>query len=160
MIKIKQLIFSFIFLCIFSLSACDSNRVFEQNVDIPNNNWRIGDTKEFRFEITDTTKTYQVFFNIRNALFYEYYNLYISATLLDPDGQKLHNRLHEMFLMDKKTGAPLGKGAGDIFDHSVLALKNQHFTKPGTYTLKLTQYMRKNPLPGIMAVGIKVVAAE
>jgi gliding motility-associated lipoprotein GldH len=86
--------------------------------------------------------------------------MYISATLLDPDGQKLHTRLHEMYLMDKKTGEPMGKGAGDIFDHSVLALKNQQFKKPGTYTLKLTQYMRRNPLPGIMAVGIKVVAVE
>ena len=157
---IKPLVYFVFILSIFSLPACDSNRVFEQNIDIQNNNWRIGDTKEFRFEITDTTKTYQVYFNIRNALFYEYYNLYISETLLDPDGQMVHTKLHEMYLMDKKTGEPLGKGAGDIFDHSVLALKNQQFKKPGTYTLKLTQYMRKNPLPGIMAVGIKVVVKE
>ena len=157
---IKRLVHSLSFLIFISLSACDSNRVYEQNIDITNNNWRIGDTKEFRFQITDTTKTYQVYFNIRNALFYEYYNLYVSATLLDPDGQKMHTRLHEMYLMDKKTGEPLGKGAGDIFDHSVLALKKQEFKKPGIYTIKLTQYMRKNPLPGIMAVGIKVVAIE
>ena len=136
---IKPLVYCVFILSIFSLSACDSNRVFEQNIDIQNNNWRIGDTKEFRFEITDTTKTYQVYFNIRNALFYEYYNLYVSETLLDPDGQKVRTKLHEMYLMDKKTGEPLGKGAGDIFDHSVLALKNQQFKKPGTYTLKLTQ---------------------
>lgn len=158
MIKPLFLVF---FLNIFLLSACENgNRIFEQNIDIKNNNWRISDTVEFRFEITDTTKTYQVFFNIRNAVFYEYYNLYVSETLLDPDGQKLHTKLHEMYLMDKKTGEPLGKGAGDIFDNSVLALKNQQFKKPGTYTLRLTQYMRKNPLPGIMAVGIKVIIKE
>lgn len=158
MIKPLFLVF---FLNIFLLSACENgNRIFEQNIDIKNNNWRISDTVEFRFEITDTTKTYQVFFNIRNAVFYEYYNLYISETLLDPDGQKLHTKLHEMYLMDKKTGEPLGKGAGDIFDNSVLALKNQQFKKPGTYTLRLTQYMRTNPLPGIMAVGIKVIIKE
>jgi gliding motility-associated lipoprotein GldH len=158
---IKQLFYFIILLSFFSLSACDtSNRVYEQNIDIENNNWRINDAKEFRFQITDTTKTYQVYFNIRNALFYEYYNLYVNATLLAPDGQKLHNKLHEMYLMDKKTGEPLGKGAGDLFDHSALAIKNLHFKKPGTYTLRLTQYMRKNPLPGIMAVGAKVVVAE
>ena len=158
---IKQLSIFIFLLNIFSFSACDnSNRIYEQNIDIQNNNWRISDAKEFRFEITDTTKTYQVFFNVRNALFYEYYNLYVSETLLGPDGQKLHTKLHELYLMDKKTGEPLGKGAGDIFDHSVLALKNQRFAKPGTYTIKLTQYMRKNPLPGIMAVGIKVAAVK
>lgn len=157
---IKPLLTYIIFLSIFSLSACDSNRIYEQNIDIQNKNWRIEDSKEFKFQITDTTKNYQVFFNIRNALFYEYFNLYISETLYNPDGQKLHTKLHELYLMDKKTGEPLGKGAGDIFDHSVLALKNQQFKKPGTYTLRLTQYMRKNPLPGIMAVGIRVTAVE
>lgn len=157
----KQLLVLIIFLSIFSLVGCnDPNRIYEQNADIQRNTWRISDSKEFRFQVTDTTKTYQVFFHIRNAVFYEYYNLYVSAVLLDPTGQKIHSKLHEMYLMDKKTGKPLGKGAGDIFDHSFLALKNQRFTKPGTYTLRLTQYMRKNPLPGIMAVGIKVAMAE
>lgn len=157
---IRQLLTYFFILSILFLSACENSRIYEQNIDIQQNNWRIGDVKEFRFEITDTTRTYQIFFNIRNAIFYEYYNLYVNATLLDPAGQKLHNKLHELYLMDRKTGEPLGKGAGDIFDHSVLALKNQQFKKPGTYTFRLTQYMRKNPLPGIMAVGIKVVAVE
>jgi len=157
---IKKLI-AFAFLgMLISLSACDKNRVFEQNIDIKDNNWRIEDTKAFRFEITDTTQTYNVYFNVRNALFYEYYNLYISQTLIAPNGRKLPTKLHELFLMDKKTGEPLGQGAGDIFDHTVLALKNQKFTQTGTYTIKLTQYMRKNPLPGIMAVGVKVSLSQ
>jgi len=151
----------FIFFCsLLLLGSCgDKNRIYEQNIDIKDNNWRIEDTKEFRFEITDTTQTYNVYFNIRNALFYEYYNLYMSQTLINPVGQKMHIKLHELYLMDKKTGEPLGKGAGDIFDHTVLALKKQQFKIPGTYTIRLTQYMRKNPLPGIMAVGIKVAVA-
>jgi len=58
--------------------------------------------------------------------------------------------------MDKTTGEPLGDGAGDIFDHQVLGLKNQVFPQNGTYTIKLQQYMRRDPLPGIMAVGVRV----
>jgi gliding motility-associated lipoprotein GldH len=158
----KNMVRGFIFLCTFlALISCgDKNRIYEQNIDVKDNNWRIEDTKEFRFEITDTTKTYNIYFNVRNALFYEYYNLYISQTLISPAGQKLYTKLHELYLMDKKTGEPLGKGAGDIFDHTVLALKKQKYSTPGTYTIRLTQYMRKNPLPGIMAVGIKVATAQ
>lgn len=158
---INKLLFYVFFCSLLALSSCgDNNRVYEQNIDIKDNNWRIEDSKEFRFEITDTTKMYNIYFNVRNALFYEYYNLYISQTLINPAGEKVFTKLHELYLMDKKTGEPLGKGAGDLFDHTVLALKKQQFSSPGTYTIKLTQYMRKNPLPGIMAVGIKVSVAS
>lgn len=159
MIK-RQLVFVFICSLLVFTSCGDKNRIYEQNIDIQDNNWRIEDTKEFKFEITDTTQVYNIYFNIRNALFYEYYNLYVSQTLINPAGEKISTKLHELYLMDKKTGEPLGKGAGDIFDHSVLALKKQQFSTPGIYTLRLTQYMRKNPLPGIMAVGVKVAIAE
>lgn len=158
---INRLLLLLISVSLLALGSCgDKNRIYEQNLDIKDNNWRIEDTKEFKFEITDTTRTYNIYFNVRNALFYEYYNLYVSQTLINPAGKKLYTKLHELYLMDKKTGEPLGNGAGDIFDHTVLALKNQQFNMPGTYTIRLTQYMRKNPLPGIMAVGIKVAVAE
>ena len=157
----RKLLFALIFIAgTLSLSSCDKNRIYEQNIDIPDNNWKIEDVKEYSFDIKDTTKAYDIYFNVRNLLSYEYYNLYISQTLLGPDGNKIYTRLHDMYLMDKKTGEPLGSGTGDIFDHSFLAVKQQHFNKAGTYKIRLTQYMRKNPLPGIMAVGIKVSQAE
>ncbi len=143
-----------------ALGSCDSNRVFEKNQDFKDNAWAIADIQEFRFEIKDTTKKYAIFFNVRNAIFYEYYNLYLKHTLMGPDGKAISTNLHELFLMDKKTGKPLGDGAGDIFDHQVLALKNQTFTRPGTYTIRLQQYMRRDPLPGVMAVGIRVETQE
>ena len=146
--------------CVISFSSCDRNRVFEQNIDFEDNAWPVKNTPEFAFDITDTTATYDIYFNVRNALFYQYYNLYLRHTLTGPDGKQLSQQLHEAYLMDKKTGQPLGDGAGDIFDHQILAIKNQKFKKTGTYKLKLTQYMRKDPLPGIMAVGIKVSKKE
>jgi gliding motility-associated lipoprotein GldH len=143
-----------------ALRSCNNNRVFEKNKDFDNNSWRISDIQEFNFDIKDTSKKYAVFFNVRNAIFYEYYNLYVKHTLIGPDGKVISTNLHEIFLMDKKTGEPLGEGAGDIFDHQVLALKNLQFSQPGTYTLKLQQYMRRDPLPGIMSVGVRVEKQE
>lgn len=145
---------------LFFLSACDTGRVYEENIDIKDNKWKIEDIKEFSFEITDTTKTYQVYLNVRNTLHYEYYNLYLSLSLIGPNREKLYSRLHEMDLMDPKTGEPRGSGAGDIFDSTFLALKSQRFPRMGTYKIRLQQYMRKNPLPGIMAIGVKVAVKE
>jgi gliding motility-associated lipoprotein GldH len=149
-------LFFTILLSIGSLSSCDKNRIFETNTDFTENAWPINEAPEFTFQITDTTARYDIYFNIRNAISYQYYNLYLRHKLSGPDGKTISELLHEAYLMDKRTGKPLGKGAGDIFDHKILAIKNQKFDRVGDYKLRLTQYMRKDPLPGIMAVGIRV----
>lgn len=154
MIRLKC--FFYLLVLIVALSSCDQNRVFEENQDIADNNWQIRNVPVFSFSITDTKPTYNIYFNVRNAIFYEFYNLYVRAELIGPDGKPLQVKLHEMYLMDKTTGKPLGEGSGDIFDHQFLAIKNFTFPQPGTYQIRLKQYMRKDPLPGIMAVGVRV----
>ncbi|MFC5270469.1 gliding motility lipoprotein GldH [Adhaeribacter terreus] len=155
----KYLLPAFVMLT-FLLSSCDKNRIFEQNQDLENNSWPIAAIREYKFEVKDTSKKYAIYFNVRNAIFYEYYNLYMKHTLIGPDGKTISTNLHELYLMDKKSGKPLGDGAGDIFDHQVLAIKDQTFDQPGTYTIKLQQYMRRDPLPGIMSVGVRVETQE
>lgn len=146
----------YLLVLIAALTGCDKNRVFEVNQDIADNNWQIQHVPEFSFAIEDNAPAHNIYFNIRNAIFYEFYNLYVRAELIGPDGKLLHVKLHEMYLMDKTTGKPLGDGSGDIFDHQFMAIKNFKFPQPGTYKVRLKQYMRKDPLPGIMAVGIRV----
>lgn len=138
------------------LSSCDPARVYEQNVELPDGNWQIDNVPAFEFEIQDTTKVYDVYFNVRYSLQYDFYNLYLRHQMLGPDGAEISSKLHELLLMDAKTGKPLGKGSSDTFDLQALALDNVKFSKAGKYTLKLTQYMRRDPLPHIMAVGIRV----
>jgi gliding motility-associated lipoprotein GldH len=155
----KYLLSAFVMLGVL-LSSCNNNRIFEENKDFENNAWPISAIQEFKFEVKDTSKKYAIYFNVRNAVSYEYYNLYLKHILIGPDGKEISTNLHELFLMDKQTGKPLGDGAGDIFDHQVLAIKDQTFAKPGIYTIRLQQYMRRDPLPGIMAVGVRVETQE
>ena len=144
------------------LSACDPNTVYEENVDLKSPSgdpyvWDVQQHPTFSFAIADTAARYNVYFNVRNASGYGFYNLYLKHTLIGPGSRPVGPALlHHMTLMNPKTGEPLGAGAGDIFDHQFLALSNQHFAKPGTYKLTLEQYMRQNQLPGIMSVGIRV----
>jgi gliding motility-associated lipoprotein GldH len=139
--------------------SCDQDRVFEEKADFPQNNWAINDSREFTFTIPDTTQLYDVYFTIRHDLDYEYYNLYLRHTLTGPEDQVLSSLLHEIILLDKKTGKPKGKGSGGVYDYQVRALRNQKFSRPGPYRLKVQQYMRRDPLPGIMAVGVRVEKA-
>lgn len=143
----------------FLLSACDPSRVYEQNVELPDKNWTVDNAPVFEFAIEDTTKRYNVYFNVRYSLAYDYYNLYLQHRLTAPDSSLVSSSLHELHLMDAKTGKPEGKGSSDIYDMQSLALEGVTFPQVGTYRLQLTQYMRRDPLPNILAVGVRVEEA-
>jgi gliding motility-associated lipoprotein GldH len=64
-----------------------------------------------------------------------------------------------MDLFDPITGAPLGDGLGDIFDHRILAVSNQRFPENGLYRFKIQQFMRQDSLPLILSVGLRVEKA-
>ncbi|WP_299755474.1 gliding motility lipoprotein GldH [uncultured Pontibacter sp.] len=138
------------------LSACDPARVYEQNIDMPEGNWYVDNAPVFEFDIKDTTQVYDVYFNVRYNLKYDYYNLYLRHQLLGPDSTQVSSKLLEILLMDSKTGKPLGDGSSDTYDLQALAIDNIKFSRPGTYKLKLTQYMRRDPLLNIQAVGVRV----
>ena len=142
------------------LAACDPNQVYEKNVDFDNHTWSVQQKPTFTFAIADTTQRYDVYFNIRNASAYGYYNLYLKHTLTDPADKPVSQLLHQMLLMDPQTGEPRGQGTGDIYDHQFLALPNQKFHQIGSYKIVLEQYMRQDQLPSLMAVGVRVAKAE
>ncbi|RIJ36887.1 gliding motility lipoprotein GldH [Pontibacter oryzae] len=142
------------------LTSCDPARVYEQNIDLPEGSWQIDNAPVFEFEIQDTTQVYDIYFNVRYNLQYDFYNLYMRHQLLAPDSTQISAKLHEVLLMDAKTGKPLGNGSSDIYDLQALALDNVKFSKQGKYSLKLTQYMRRDPLPHILAVGVRVAKAS
>ena len=141
------------------LTGCDPNRVYEQNVDFAEGNWAIDNAPEFTFDIKDTSHAYNIYFNVRYSLQYEFYNLYLRHQLIGPEGEQVSSDLHELLLMDDKTGKPLGKGSSDMYDLQTLALKNVTFSKIGTYKIRLIQYMRRDPLPHVQAVGVRVASA-
>src|SRR6267154_2934586 len=152
------------FLSIVAISivwcGCDSRRVFENNIEFRNRNWKIAEHVHFEFQIADTSGKYNLLMNIRNSLDYPYARIFVNYDLQKQDSTSLNKRMIAEYLFDQNTGKPFGtSGIGDIYDHQFPILKNYSFEKAGAYKITLNQFMRMDTIPGILAVGIRVEKA-
>jgi len=140
----------------FLVISCESNAIYKSFEDLKDTNWYIKTVPSFTFEVKDETIPYDIYLLIRNASQYPYNNLYITRYIYGPDNKVISTRLEEVILFNPKTGRPAGKGLGDIFDNKFISSRGYKFPKKGKYTIKLKQYMRQDPLPYIMSVGISI----
>ncbi len=139
------------------LFSCDSERLFEQNINLEERYWRVDEPMIFEIKIEDSSKPYNIYYNVRNSLDYPYARLFIQYTLADSTGLQIDKKLNSQFLFDQKTGKPLGQsGIGDVFDHQFLLIEKQVFNYPGKYQLRIEQFNRQDTLRGILAVGARV----
>jgi gliding motility-associated lipoprotein GldH len=143
------------------LVSCDSNRVYEDNVDFKDRTWKITEPAQLEFDITDTTKRYNLYLDIRNSLDYPYARLFVNYNLIDPVGAEGSKKMITEYLFDQKTGKPNGSsGLGDIYDHQFLFLEKHAFLKLGKHKVKFEQFMRQDTLQGVLAVGLRVEMAN
>lgn len=147
-------------LLVILTAACDQNRVYEKNVDFPKQRWAVDSIPSFEFEISDPSKPYNIYWNVRNTVAYPYRNLYLTYYIEDTTGRRLTTDLHNMLLFEPKTGKPYGSGLGDIFSHQFMALPNFTFDRAGVYRIRLEQYMRTDTLPEVVSIGTRVESAE
>jgi len=155
----KALFIALSILCI-GLSACDRQRIYEKNIDFEERIWIYDSVPSFTFEIKDTAESYNLYYNIRNSLDYPFHNLYLNYALKDSTEVVLSTELNDISLFDVKTGAPKGDGLGDIFDHQVMFLDAFKFKKTGMYEIEIQQFMRRDSLPEIMSLGLRVEKHE
>lgn len=136
------------------LLGCDDTRIFEENKPINDYSWSSADPTSFDFEITDTSKRYNIYINIRHGVLYEFQNLWVKTSTTFPDGRIKQSRVN--LRMANIDGRWHGRCLGDICDRQVAIQMNAYFDQLGTYRFSLIQNMRKDPLPQIMEVGFRV----
>ncbi|MEO1051800.1 MAG: gliding motility lipoprotein GldH [Bacteroidota bacterium] len=160
--KIKSiLIFIGLSLMAVVYSSCDSQRIFEQNIDLKQRFWAKDSIARFDFRIDDISSRYNIYYNVRNTNTYPNHNLYITYYLEDSTGNILKKELNNQQLFHPKTGKPFGRsGLGDIYDHQFLLLENYQFSKRGLYHMKLEHFMRYDTLPEVVSLGIRVEKSE
>lgn len=143
-----------------ALVGCDRKTIYKSHEEIKDAQWYADVKPRFTVNIEDTTTRYNVYYLLRNAVQYPYYNLYLTRKISGPDNRVLSHDLVELKISDEITGKPYGKGLGDLFDQKIPFLENHTFPASGQYTFEISQSMRQNPLPFIMSIGICVEKAE
>jgi gliding motility-associated lipoprotein GldH len=143
--------------CLLS-TGCDSNRVFEDNQDIPEMSWDVKNKLSFDVNIEDTTQLHNLYVNVRHASHYPYANLYMFIVIKFPNGKLAKDTLE--CVLAGPDGQWKGEGMGDIWDEQILWKPNVKFPISGKYTFEYEQAMRTEQLPFIMDVGLRVEKAE
>ncbi len=143
-----------VLLSVILLTSCDANRIFEKNVEIPDNTWDVSQKIRFEVTITDTVSGNNVFINLRHAGYYPYSNLFVFINTTFPNGKTTRDTA-ECILADDK-GRWFGEGLGDLWDARILFKRNVRFSQSGTYIFEYEQAMRVDKLPGIMDMGLRI----
>lgn len=152
------LIFSFICL-VFLTSSCQGDApFFEENKNIPEQNWDKNNVLSFSFEIKDTLAFYDFYFNLRTTTAYEWANLYAFVDMESPNDMVYRDTVELPLANDM--GKWYGKNSGSLVENSVLFFKNVNFDRSGTYRVFITQAMRSDALAEIVDVGLKIVEVE
>lgn len=141
----------------WTIFSCDDGRLYETNHEFVKRNWVVTEIPTFEFVIPDSTSEYNLYFNVRNSLDYPYARIFVNYQLSDSTGAEISKKLVGNNLFDQKTGKPQGEsGLGDVYDHQFSLLTQFRFKSAGKYSIRLSQFMRQDTLPGVLAVGIRV----
>src|SRR4051812_7549375 len=86
-------------LVIMALSSCDPQRLYDDNKLIAGDKWYYKDAVPFDVQVTDTTKLYNVYVNLRIDADYKYNNIFMWVNTTNPE-KKTDQRRVDIRLAD------------------------------------------------------------
>jgi len=150
--------FLFLALVCLGLGGCDSGRIYESNVKIPDEGWQRAELARFEVEIADTLQSCNIYINVRNNSSYKYMDFWLFVNVHSPMGLMERDTIRIM-LADHR-GKWLGGGLGSKFDTRMVFRKDVRFPMSGKFVFEYEQGMRDEPLIGIEDIGIRIERNE
>lgn len=143
---------------------CDKKRVYDHYQSV-GTNWNKDSIVSFSIPELDSTKTYNLFVNLRNNKAYEFDNLFMLVSMEFPNGLVKVDTLE--YEMADAYGNLLGDGFSDVKDSKLWYKENVRFVPSGQYTVRLQHAMRKNgavageqELKGVTHVGFRIETTD
>ncbi|MCF8295118.1 MAG: gliding motility lipoprotein GldH [Bacteroidales bacterium] len=145
---------SFLLLLVFMLNSCIKKNVYQEHVSINQETWDAQQRLSFEIPVSDTLSINNLIVNVRNTQAYPFQNIFLFIETIDPRGVMLRDTLDCM--LASQEGRWLGSGLGSHYQSEFIFKRNVRFPHSGIYTLVIEQGMRKEELPGISDVGVRV----
>ncbi|MFT5821554.1 MAG: gliding motility-associated lipoprotein GldH [Crocinitomix sp.] len=141
-----------------SLTSCDSNKIYEENLAVTGNVWNSDDIKTFEFDVTDTMSAVNIFVNLRTTIDYQYSNIYVFLYSEYPNGTTNKDTLE--FLLAKSDGEWYGENTGTVVEFKGLIASGGRFSTAGKYQFQIQHAMREKDLSEVMNVGMRIEIKE
>ncbi len=136
------------------ISACNKNKIFEEHKGLKNYSWNHFEKIPFEFSIEDTDCNYDIYIAVRYIHGVPYRIIKSGMLITFPDGEERYKD-YELNIRNKD-GSYKGSVAGDIWDCSILVLKDYPLSQKGKYSFVIHNMMEKLETPGIMEIGLIV----
>lgn len=144
-----------LFACIVAcFTSCGPDYLYSEEKKIQNGQWAYRDTMDFSFTVTDTSQFYNLFADFEYADTFPMQNVYLRLYTRFPDGKR-SARVRSFDLFDAQ-GNTTGKCSGHTCNTRFTLQDKAYFNIPGTYTITLEQFTRRDPLPGINIAALAV----
>jgi len=144
----------FFFFSILFFFSCGKNYHFEQEHSISNKEWTYNDSLNFKFNISDTSKIYNLVLEINHTTIYPFQNMYAEIFTAFPEGQRIRELLS--LELANRAGAWFGDCGSENCTLEIPIQEGAFFNQAGDYTITMKQFMRIDPLKGIQNLTLKI----
>ncbi len=135
--------------------SCNSNVVYDQNEEVDERGWQMGERLYYEVAIEDTLSKYKIALNVRNTTDYPYSNVYFFLNTILPDGKITKRDTIECYLAHPD-GTWKGKGSSNVKDNRFWIAKNVVFKQKGTYIFEIYQATSDSSIVGLRDVGLHI----
>ncbi len=146
-------------LLVLLLASCKPSPQYQDHFNVPGGAWNSKFQPQFDFDVDDTSAGYQLFLLIRHTDAYPFSNIWLTVESRGPRDSSFRKVRAEVPLA-AASGQWLGRGMGEVWEQRVsFPILLSGFTgrlQKGRYTIRLTQDMRRDPLPEVLTVGLRL----
>ena len=153
----KQASFILLVLFLILIISCDT-AYYKESHSFDGQVWSYDDPRSFDFDITDTTKVYDMTLTVNHTDIFPYQNLYLQTATRFPSDTTRTQLLSLEFA--NEAGFWYGECNGANCQISIPIQSGVHFQEIGNYQLELAQHTRTNALMGVSSIVLRLEALQ
>lgn len=145
-------------LFVILLHSCGPDTIYEKTYEISAGEWFYSDTLTYEVNIDDTLTIYNLYLDLEHSREYPFENMYVRIHTGFPSGERLSKQVS--LELANEAGIWIGDCGSEVCEITIPIQMGAYFNQPGAYTFQLEQYMRRNPLPGVQSISLRIEEAE